>query len=196
MPQYPSSGPASNGVHPSPSPAPNGLTHQQIPGNRISLRADSHVSSQRRQSQPQSPGLSQPQGASSARPTAQQLKPLLPSPGTQHQQAPLSSQAVSSVNTSSASPTKQSSTGISPPSHAVPSPQSARLPSPHSQAADESKRWSGDARYSELSRLIRESPEPLVRQALRDNWERSLLGSEYHVAFIVSLSSFPARPVS
>lgn len=40
--------------------------------------------------------------------------------------------------------------------------------------------------YNVLLESIEEAPAATVRQVVRDHWEKCLLGSEYHVAFLVS----------
>lgn len=39
--------------------------------------------------------------------------------------------------------------------------------------------------YTAIANAISQASPGIVRQVLRDNWERCLLGSEYHVAFVV-----------
>jgi hypothetical protein len=43
--------------------------------------------------------------------------------------------------------------------------------------------------YQELINLIEKAPASAVRQVVRDKWEKSLAGSQYHIAFLVSLFS-------
>lgn len=45
--------------------------------------------------------------------------------------------------------------------------------------------------YQQLLQLIGNSPATAVRQAIRDKWDKALLGSQYHIAFLVSLT-FPS----
>lgn len=44
--------------------------------------------------------------------------------------------------------------------------------------------------YQQLLQLINNSPATAVRQAIRDKWDKALLGSQYHIAFLVSVA-FP-----
>ena len=44
--------------------------------------------------------------------------------------------------------------------------------------------------YQQLLQLITNSPATAVRQAIRDKWDKALMGSQYHIAFLVSLA-FP-----
>lgn len=46
--------------------------------------------------------------------------------------------------------------------------------------------------YQQLLQLINNSPATAVRQAIRDKWDKALLGSQYHIAFLVSLA-FPSH---
>jgi hypothetical protein len=47
--------------------------------------------------------------------------------------------------------------------------------------------------YQELINLIEKAPASAVRQVVRDKWEKSLAGSQYHIAFLVSLFSDSAK---
>lgn len=40
---------------------------------------------------------------------------------------------------------------------------------------------------------IRQSIPEAVRRSVRDNWEKCLLGSDFHQAFIVSFRPFPSE---
>jgi hypothetical protein len=42
--------------------------------------------------------------------------------------------------------------------------------------------------YVTMAKCIKEARPAVVRQVLRDNWDRCFLGSEYHMAFLVSTS--------
>jgi hypothetical protein len=42
--------------------------------------------------------------------------------------------------------------------------------------------------YHELTALVEKTPADVVRQVVRDKWEKSLAGSQYHIAFLVSFS--------
>jgi hypothetical protein len=39
--------------------------------------------------------------------------------------------------------------------------------------------------YQALVALVDRAPATAVRQVVRDKWEKSLLGSQYHIAFLV-----------
>jgi len=41
--------------------------------------------------------------------------------------------------------------------------------------------------YKELSDVIKRTAPEVVRQVVRDSWDKCLLGSEYHLAFLVSV---------
>lgn len=40
--------------------------------------------------------------------------------------------------------------------------------------------------YQAMSTLVERAPATAVRQVVRDKWEKTLLGSQYHIAFLVS----------
>lgn len=42
--------------------------------------------------------------------------------------------------------------------------------------------------YATMAKCIKETRPAVVRQVLRNNWDRCFLGSEYHIAFLVSTS--------
>jgi hypothetical protein len=47
--------------------------------------------------------------------------------------------------------------------------------------------------YQDLINLIEKAPASVVRQVVRDKWEKSLAGSQYHIAFLVSFFSASAK---
>lgn len=46
----------------------------------------------------------------------------------------------------------------------------------------------GTNSYVDLAKLIKTAPLEVVRQVIRDHWQRCLIGSDFHVGFIVSFS--------
>jgi DNA-binding MltR family transcriptional regulator len=54
------------------------------------------------------------------------------------------------------------------------------------KANGEIKAVTGLDEYHELSNLIKSSKPEIVRQVVRDHWQRCLIGSDFHVGFIVS----------
>ncbi|KAG5664158.1 hypothetical protein KAF25_006743 [Fusarium avenaceum] len=48
--------------------------------------------------------------------------------------------------------------------------------------------------YQELVNLIERAPAPVVRQVVRDKWEKSLAGSQYHIAFLLNATMHQASP--
>lgn len=52
--------------------------------------------------------------------------------------------------------------------------------------------------YHDLTALVEKTPADVVRQVVRDKWEKSLAGSQYHIAFLVSFScaAFWFKPTS
>lgn len=60
------------------------------------------------------------------------------------------------------------------------------FPSPVKDYAKENPQWTDD--INRLTSAVRECLPEAVRRVVRDNWEKCLLGSEFHQAFIVSAS--------
>ncbi|KAM0336071.1 hypothetical protein ACHAPQ_004487 [Fusarium lateritium] len=48
--------------------------------------------------------------------------------------------------------------------------------------------------YQELVSLIEKAPASAVRQVVRDKWEKSLAGSQYHIAFLLNATMHQASP--
>ncbi|KAH7274239.1 hypothetical protein B0J15DRAFT_589461 [Fusarium solani] len=48
--------------------------------------------------------------------------------------------------------------------------------------------------YQQLLQLINNSPATAVRQAIRDKWDKALLGSQYHIAFLLNATMHQASP--
>ncbi|RGP66519.1 hypothetical protein FLONG3_8829 [Fusarium longipes] len=48
--------------------------------------------------------------------------------------------------------------------------------------------------YQALIALVERAPDTAVRQVVRDRWEKSLLGSEYHIAFVLNATMHQASP--
>lgn len=44
----------------------------------------------------------------------------------------------------------------------------------------------GTPQYEEVANMIKSTSPQVLRQVMRDHWERCFLGSDYHVAFVVS----------
>lgn len=53
----------------------------------------------------------------------------------------------------------------------------------------------GTDEYLDLSNLIKKSKPETVRQVVRDHWQRCIIGSDFHIGFIVSLSPDATRDV-
>lgn len=58
------------------------------------------------------------------------------------------------------------------------------FPSPIKDYAKENPKWVADV--SRLTFAVQQSLPEAIRRVVRDNWEKCLLGSEFHQAFIVS----------
>lgn len=81
-------------------------------------------------------------------------------------------------------PRKRSSLALAmPPAHST----SPCFPSPTKDYPSASPKFSDD--FSRNNFAIKQSVPEAVRQAVRDNWEKCLLGSEFHQAFVVSALS-------
>ena len=82
-------------------------------------------------------------------------------------------------------PRKRASMGI-----AAPTPQTSLVtdgfPSPTKDYSRVNPKFKDDLSRNSLA--IKQSVPEAVRQAVRDNWEKCLLGSEFHQAFVVSTS--------
>lgn len=61
------------------------------------------------------------------------------------------------------------------------SPTTPRFPSPTAYSSSLDK----TTQYAELSKLLQTTDPHVVRQAIRDNHERCLVGSDYHSSFLV-----------
>ncbi|KAM0341334.1 hypothetical protein ACHAPU_010077 [Fusarium lateritium] len=48
--------------------------------------------------------------------------------------------------------------------------------------------------YQELANLFEKAPASAVRQVVRDKWEKSLAGSQYHIAFLLNATMHQASP--
>ncbi|KAH7225931.1 hypothetical protein BKA60DRAFT_482218 [Fusarium oxysporum] len=48
--------------------------------------------------------------------------------------------------------------------------------------------------YHELTALVEKTPADIVRQVVRDKWEKSLAGSQYHIAFLLNATMHQASP--
>ncbi|KAF5616697.1 hypothetical protein F52700_12992 [Fusarium sp. NRRL 52700] len=48
--------------------------------------------------------------------------------------------------------------------------------------------------YHELTALVEKTPAEVVRQVVRDKWEKSLAGSQYHIAFLLNATMHQAAP--
>ncbi|KAI8718974.1 hypothetical protein NCS52_00677700 [Fusarium sp. LHS14.1] len=48
--------------------------------------------------------------------------------------------------------------------------------------------------YQQLLQLITDSPATSVRQAIRDKWDKALMGSQYHIAFLLNATMHQASP--
>jgi hypothetical protein len=84
-------------------------------------------------------------------------------------------------------PRKRSSLGLA---VAMPqaNPASSGFPSPTKDYPSTFPKFSDDLSRNSLA--IKQSVPEAVRQAVRDNWEKCLLGSEFHQAFVVSVECF------
>ncbi|KAF4456825.1 hypothetical protein F53441_1122 [Fusarium austroafricanum] len=48
--------------------------------------------------------------------------------------------------------------------------------------------------YQDLINLVERTPASVVRQVVRDRWEKSLAGSQYHIAFLLNATMHQASP--
>ncbi|RBR06718.1 uncharacterized protein FIESC28_10953 [Fusarium coffeatum] len=48
--------------------------------------------------------------------------------------------------------------------------------------------------YQAMSTLVERAPATAVRQVVRDKWEKTLLGSQYHIAFLLNATMHQASP--
>lgn len=82
-------------------------------------------------------------------------------------------------------PRKISSLGLA---IAMPSVNSSNsgFPSPAKDYSSSFPKFSDD--LSRIALAIKQSIPEAARQAVRDNWEKCLLGSEFHQAFVVSVT--------
>lgn len=94
-------------------------------------------------------------------------------------------------NNSSSSPSMSVKPNVTTPSSArAPQPVLATgFPSPGREAFHANKKFIDDR--ARLSLDVREALPEAVRRAVRDNWEKTLVGSDFHQAFVVSLASYP-----
>lgn len=124
-------------------------------------------------------------------PQQQPSAPTPPPPAPKQTPVPVPVPGQPAVNGSSATagePPKISSDVPKPvPESASPALSNGQTPS--SEEIAKSQKFSED--YTKLCTLIAECDEDAVRRAVRDNFEKCLLGSHYHMAFIVrTLSTF------
>lgn len=76
-----------------------------------------------------------------------------------------------------------------PPTSIQPQPQtSGGFPSPGRDYGAENRKYNDD--LSRITLSFQQSIPEAVRRAVRDNWEKCLLGSEFHQAFVVSATNF------
>ncbi|KAF4981131.1 hypothetical protein FZEAL_3001 [Fusarium zealandicum] len=119
--------------------------------------------------------------------------PLLP-PG-QHKSPPMQQ---ATVNQSSHSPQLQHPPNGLPAQQSQGPRQPIQQPPPASGtntspgARPQSLESSGP--YQKLSELIEHAPASAIRQVIRDKWEKALLGSQYHIAFLLNATMHQASP--
>ncbi|KAL6919810.1 hypothetical protein FSST1_003836 [Fusarium sambucinum] len=124
----------------------------------------------------------------------------LPNYATTQRQAPSASQAQSSPfmppGQHRSSP-MQPSTSYQRPSqpHAMQNRNDAQTPlrahlSPEAQRNQPTKEFLND--YQALIALVDRVPATVVRQAIRDRWEKSIMGSQYHIAFLLNATMHQA----
>lgn len=83
-------------------------------------------------------------------------------------------------------PRKRSSLGLAVAMPSAQSPESG-FPSPVKDYHSSFPKFADD--MSRIALAIKQSVPEAVRQAVRDNWEKCLLGSEFHQAFVVGVFS-------
>lgn len=57
---------------------------------------------------------------------------------------------------------------------------------PGSAAGSTPRDWKPDSRYQGLQAQVDSADPAVLRQVLRDNWDKCFVGSEYHTSFVVS----------
>ncbi|KAH7163187.1 hypothetical protein B0J13DRAFT_31627 [Dactylonectria estremocensis] len=75
-----------------------------------------------------------------------------------------------------------------PPPHEYSVPPNARLASPNSVTT-----VTASQEYQDLVRMVSAASPDVVRQVIRDRWEKALLGSQYHVAFLLNATLHQAN---
>lgn len=86
------------------------------------------------------------------------------------------------------SPTPLSNPHQAPPAEAVRSDTSPTAPGMQDQVTT--------SEYSSVVEMIKSANPSTLRQALRDHWDQCFMGSDYHVAFIVSMNPLLCFPPS
>lgn len=104
------------------------------------------------------------------------LQPPRPSPG-----ATSAPSLPGSTGALAASPTDAHYPDVSVDADATPALPQRQLRSPKARASSETF-----SDYSELAAVVQRTPASAVRQAVRDHWEKCLMGSDYHLTFLVS----------
>lgn len=81
------------------------------------------------------------------------------------------------------------------PSMIPPQPQQSNgFPSPGRDYGAENRKFNDD--LSRITLSFQQGIPEAVRRGVRDNWEKCLLGSEFHQAFVVSLAHHSAHEIS
>lgn len=83
--------------------------------------------------------------------------------------------------------------------HGIPSPTMASAPFNSRDLSSpglQSQPFQKTADYFELVEAMRKASPAAVRRAVRDQWDKSILGSPYHVSFLVSATPAISPPSS
>ncbi|UNI21135.1 hypothetical protein JDV02_007151 [Purpureocillium takamizusanense] len=138
------------------------------------------------QAQPHSLSHAQQPPPSSVRPTAQPLPQ-----GSMHGPS-LGQLSQPGLSSSSAS----SSTAPQPPHDPQKSTSPARIAAGFTSPKANDASLEASPAYRELSDVMKRTAPQVVRQVVRDSWDRCLLGSEYHLAFLANATFHQASPTT
>ncbi|KAF5012242.1 hypothetical protein FDECE_1701 [Fusarium decemcellulare] len=176
----------------------NGTEQQRSPSFASSapipppnLLPNGHAASRPASSASASSASRAPMAASSQAGSPVQPPPFAP-PGQSKsppiQQNPLNNQVAPQSQPPNQSPDLQHAPNSTP----------AQLPAQPAQQAsplvNQSPNVEGSNQYQQLSNLIAEAPASAVRQVIRDKWEKALMGSQYHIAFLLNATMHQASP--
>ncbi|KAM5355960.1 hypothetical protein ACJ41O_002606 [Fusarium nematophilum] len=68
------------------------------------------------------------------------------------------------------------------------------VPGHTSPQANQAQSVEGSHGYQELFNLVNNTPAGAVRQVVRDKWEKALMGSQYHISFLLNATMHQASP--